>query len=145
MEIKIDVKDYLSDEDIQQIARTEAVALVRSKLREEKDVERIITNGAYQIVWEKVGELFDTKLETMLTEKVSQIVEGLSEFSVFKKPDAWDRGTNKPYDVLQEAVLKNKSVIEEKVKDIIDTAPTKVFNEALQLGIKQIIVDKLRK
>jgi len=112
--MEINIEEYLSEEEIKQI--------IISKLKEsvvfdnEEDIKRIISNTAYNLVWEKVGDVFNESIEVVLRDKIKDIISGMSEYSIFKKPDAWDREPNSAYKFLQKCIDEEKDNIKNIVK-----------------------------
>lgn len=121
--MEINITDYLSDDDIREIAAGEIRRSVELYMRDENNFKRIITNAAYGIVWDKVDEVGGETIEDYLPAKVREIIEKLTAFDIFKKPNAWDRETNSGYQILERCLIENKPLISEKVVQAINTAP----------------------
>lgn len=87
--IVIDIDEYLSENERKEIAKEAFKDACIGKFKDESEVKRIISNSAYDIVYDLVDKQFDIKLETILKDKVHEIVTNLTAFNIFKKPDAW--------------------------------------------------------
>ena len=118
--MEINFSDYLTEEEQKEIVKECFKDQCKESFKNEKNLQRIIFNQAYNIVWKMVDEVFDNSLENLLKEKVKIIIEGLSEFTIFKKPDAWDREPNNAYNFLQKCIEENFSRIKQIVDENID-------------------------
>ena len=112
MKIEIDLNDYLDEQEIKQLA----ITYVKRNFDQKDFLERVLSNSSYRVVWDAVDAVFDLKAEELLREKVKNIIEGLSEFHVFKQASAWSRG-NSAYDLMIRAVENNSDLLEDKVKE----------------------------
>ena len=56
MEININIEDYLSKEEIKEIAKEQISYAIKEKFRKESDIERIITNLSYEFLFKAVSE-----------------------------------------------------------------------------------------
>ena len=121
--MEINITEYLSDNEIREIAAGEIRKSVELYMRDENNFKRIITNAAYDMVWGKVDEVGGETVEDYLPAKVKEIIEKMTVFNIFKKPDAWSREANAGYQILERCLLENKPLIAEKVVQAINTAP----------------------
>jgi hypothetical protein len=141
MEIK--VEDYLSHEEIKQIVIAEVRQQAKSVLKSEEDVKRILSNNAYEAVYQLVDKTLDEDLVEHMRDKVVRIISGLSEYHLFKTPDAWSRDENSAYQLLKQIVHENKALLQERVVATIKTAPKSLFTEVVKLGLKEWVIQKL--
>lgn len=118
--MEIEINDYISEDEKRQIVIEAFTEQCRNRSAE--DFERIISNSAYNVVWQAVDKCLDDNATEMLSEKVVKIIHELSFFSVFQRPDAWDRVDNQAYGVLMDVVRSNKDGL----------------NDALEFGIKNL-------
>lgn len=115
----MDFSKYLTEDEMRDIAEQEFRDVIRKKSN--KDLERIISNSAYQVVWKAVDESLDNEAINILKQKVLDIISDMTEFNVFCKPNAWDRKENMAYEILVQTVRDNSVVLDNKVKDQINT------------------------
>lgn len=115
--ITLDINDYLSEEDKRQICREQFVAVARVKCQE--DFERIMKNASYGIVRDEVDKLFDGNMEVFLKQQIEKVVAGLSAFTVFNGPDAWDKTASKGWHILQDAVQEAAPLIHQRVAKLV--------------------------
>ena len=135
MNLEINVLDYLSDEEIKDIIKDE----IRSRIREfsENDIERIVCNTAYKVVWQAVDDVYDNNTQEMLRDKVVEQINEFSNFNLFRVPDAWQNTANAPYTTLCDVVKDNKELLDMKVKEgVSKLTKTDMKNVALEL-VKQ--------
>lgn len=127
--------DYLTEDEKKDIAKQAFMDVCRKKSR--KDFERIVTNSAYSVVWEAVDRCFDEDVEKFLRDKVLSILDDLSEFNIFRTPNAWDRAANAPYTVLCEQVKANKDLLDDKIKSAIGNLTKKDMKEVAMKLVEQ--------
>lgn len=106
-------EDYLSEERKAEIAETAFRDVCEQTFR--KDAERIFSNAAYKAVWSVVDDLFDGKAADMVAEKIPAILEGISEHTVFRAKNVWDREESPGQTALKAAVERHKDTLGERV------------------------------
>jgi hypothetical protein len=140
MELKIE--DYLSEEEIKEIAKEEVTRQVRQAIRKD-DLDRIISNSAYNFIWKAVDEQIDENLIDIIKEKTIKIINELSSYCIFRQRDAWQNEDSKAYTYVQQAIEDNKEVIFNRVKESMMNINTEVIMDRLNDLIYQVIEDKL--
>ena len=114
---EINVRDYLSDEDILEIVKDEVRNSIR--INDEKNLTRIIKNASHywfrDIVSEVMGENFNEKIE----EQVKEILSKVSEYTIVRD-GSYGENPSKAYLLIQEYVEKHKSILENRVKEKIE-------------------------
>jgi len=140
MELKIE--DYLSEEEIKEIAKEEVTRQVRQAIRKD-DLDRIISNSAYNFIWKAVDEQIDDDLITLIRDKTIKIINELSSYCIFRQRDAWQNEDSKAYTYVQQAIEDNKEVIFNRVKESMMNINTEVIMDRLNDLIYQVIEDKL--
>lgn len=142
MEVKIKIEDYLTEDDIQEIIKDELAGKVR-KAVEEKDLDRIITNSAYRIIFKAVDEQIGEDIECLLRDKAIEAVSGLSTFHVFRQKDVWEKEDSIAYTYLQQAMRDNKDVLFERVKEIMGSIDEEYLSSRLNDLIYEVIADRI--
>lgn len=132
--MNINFEDYLSDSEMQDIIREEFRNIARQKAKD--DFERILSNIAYNMVWDAVEECFDENAKEYLKEKVKSIISNMTDFEVFRTPNAWGRPANSPYETLCNAVKENKELLDEKVKESIANLTKKDMKKVAMLMLE---------
>ena len=82
--MKINIEEYLTEEEMKEIAQQEFRKCISHQSKE--SLERIINNSAYQVVWSAVDESLDGEAIGILKEKVIEIIGDMSAFNVFATP-----------------------------------------------------------
>lgn len=139
--MEIDISQYLSEEDKKRIAEEEYRSVIRSVVAVDK--ERILSNAAYTVVQKMIDEQFGEDMNTILVDKTIAIIQGMSDFNVFKRKDAWDKDESKGYKYLQDAVESNKGLIEDKVAEIIQSLDASDFHYKLEELMYQVVENRL--
>jgi aspartate ammonia-lyase len=137
--MEINFEDYLSEQE-----RKEIVASVfREKVKGEFDKERIFGNAAYAIVTKIVDEHYNGEMSQIIQEKAISIIKSLSEYTVFKRPDHWDKEASMAWKHLQSVMGESKPLIQEKVSQIIAELDQDDLRETLKEYAVELLDTKL--
>jgi len=139
--MEIDISQYLSEEEKKSIAVEEYRNAIRQLVQVDK--ERILSNCAYTVVQKLVDDAFNEDLNTILVDKVKDIINNLSSYSVFKRKDAWDKDESKGHKYLESAVEDNKQLIESKVQEIIAELDVSSFHYKLEELMYNVVENRL--
>ena len=83
-------------------------------------------------------------LEQRIKDKVIDVINSLSEFSVFRRKDNWTKEDSIAYRILQEEMKNSRPLIKSRIQQIIDEYPfEKINREMVGDAIYQCIMDKL--
>lgn len=135
----INLQEYLSDAEMKVIVREAFEAKVKAELANEDSFKRILTNACYDMVWQKIDETSEVTIEEFLPAKVEEIISDLSEFNLFRKPDAWSRETNTGYQILEREMIKNQDLIGKKVVECVNQAPKKWLRGISEQAFQNIV------
>lgn len=119
----MNINDYLTEEQKHEIACKTFKDMCAVKFS--KDFERILSNAAYETAAKIVESSIGESMDDIIADKAKVIIEELTAFTVFKKPDVWDRDSSRAYKVLQDCVSEEKEAIKEKVNQAIKTISKK--------------------
>lgn len=133
MDIK--VEDYLSTEELRQIAADAFTEAMRNKISE--DLDRILSNAAYHAVWQKVDEIIGESSDEIIAKKAVGVINDLTTFSVFRAPDRFGP-SNHCWDVVVASVRKNSDLVDAAVKKAIHNLSKSEALEILKSGVIQI-------
>lgn len=139
--ITVNISDYLSDDDMRQIAIEQFRAVAAQKAC--KDFERILDNAAYELVRREVDSVFDGGMAETVKAKAIEVIGNLSTFTVFKKPDVWDRGSSKAWDHLQAAMDGAQPAISDRVQEIVSSLDRDYLYDLICEKVGVAIMDKL--
>lgn len=118
--MEINIKDYMSDEEIKAIIEDEIVKETRRTLCNEKEITRILTNISYYELWKKIEEEVPNCQE-IIKEKTKEQMLKISTFDIFRKRDDFlEYKDSLAQQFLNESVKENKNIIDDKVKKIMN-------------------------
>ena len=110
--------DYLSDDRKVEIAETAFRDICQESFR--KDAERIFSNAAHRAVWAVVDGMFNGEAAERVAEKVPAIIDNLSEHTVFRQRNAWEREDSPGQIALKAAVERHKGDIGSRVAYLVE-------------------------
>ena len=136
--MEIDIFGYVNKEEI----RSEILLGIRYRAENmsEEDFKRVMSNAFYTTVSSIADEIVSEKgYEFDTRERIKEIIEDLSEWTVFRRPDAWEKA-NKNYLLLEKIVDEEKEKLRKRVIETFDSAFSEY--EARQ-DIAQILSDHI--
>lgn len=143
MDIKIE--DYLDREEIKEVCKDALYQKIREDMRG-LNVNDIIANISHgevaAMVDTYVGE--DDFCKKMIPQKVRDVIDGLSSFTVFRKADAWERENSVAYDILDEECRNARPLIRQRVEQIIDEYEfPQLERDEIMYTIADVLTDRL--
>ena len=79
-----------------------------------------------------------------IPQKVRDVIEGLSSFSVFRKADVWERKNSVAYDILEEECRNARPLIRQRVEQIVNEYKFPLFERAeIMYTIADVLTDRL--
>lgn len=137
--MEINIKDYMSDEEIKAIIEDEIVRETRRTLCNEKEITRILTNISYYELWKKIEQEVPNCQE-IIEEKTKEKILEISKFDIFKKRDNFlGYKDSLAQQLLDESVKENKNIIDDKVKKIMNELSLTDIKYDIQSIIEQYI------
>lgn len=127
---------HLSEDQKRQIAIDEWRSMCREACK--GDPERIIGNIAHAVATDMVAEALGEDANERIRSKAIEVIDSLSEFTVFRRPDAWDRGPSPSFTVLMEAVKANRDLVGEKVRQAISQISKREALDIIKSGVVEI-------
>lgn len=122
--MKINFEDYLSESEIKEICADVIRERLTDYLSKSDSFERLIGNVSYKMVAGMVDDTFieNGGLKEVLKEKVLEVINELTSFTVFKSKKDYFNDTNSVgQDLLEEIVIESRPLIKEKVEQLIET------------------------
>jgi len=146
MELKINIQDYFSDEQIKEIAEQELRAAFREQFHKESDVERVITNLSLEYVHALVAEQWDGDFDELLRKKICEAIENGVGYHVFRRKDVWGRTESPAVAILDEECKNSRPLIRECVEKRIREYPFSELDRN-EIGdvIYEVIMEKILK
>lgn len=122
MNITIDIKDYLSEDEI----KDECRFAIRNSIYEmfcknESDIDRLISNLGYEFIFEAVSKAIGKDSEEMIVKKVTELAKDSSaiKYEMWRKKDVWDRSESPAIKILHEAIEDNNWLMRDCVQKVI--------------------------
>ena len=137
----INILDYLNEEEIKDICKDEIRSHVRETFKE-KDLQRIISNSAYYKAFGIVDDSLPDGYEKTVVENVEKILKESTGFCLFRKADRFNEASP-AQKIVDNAVQKNKEIIESNVTKTITTYFTEDNQEQFNGKIMEKIIDKI--
>lgn len=117
----IEIKDYLTPDEIKEICKDALYQKIREDMRglNINDIIANISNADVEAMVDAyVGE--DDFCKTEIPKKVRNAIESISAFTVFRKADVWERKNSVAYDILEEECRATRPLIKKRVEQIIN-------------------------
>lgn len=141
MNMNINIKDYISEEEIKDIIGDEIRRSVRYHMNNEAELSRIITNISYKELWKQI-ELEVPNCETLLKQKTIEKIRNISDYDIFRRKDAYGAEDSLATKLIDECVKENKNIINDKVKNIFNELSNSDLRYKIQ-GILEEYIEKL--
>jgi hypothetical protein len=118
--MEILITDYLSQEEIKEIAQDEVRVQIREHFKNEENAKRLLSNLAYQIVQEEVNKIVPNYEQELVKKVASLISEKDLTFHVYNF-DTYGGGKARSLGakIIEQTVQENKELIRSKVVDAI--------------------------
>ena len=139
--IEINVEDYLSEEEIKDILKSVIKEEVRKKfLNDTKQLERIIINNSYDILFNMIDETFDMDVKTIVKNKTIELINKRdTDFGIFRVKNAWDREDSIGTIFVKQIMTDNFKILENSVISAMKQIPKSVINSQL----KEVLITKM--
>ena len=152
MEIKVEVSDYLSEDEIKEIVISEYKDLIRSglvlddKTKNIKNYERVIYNAISQYLNNEIDSIIGTNTKELIESKVNKVLKKEDyNYSIFRQKGVYDKEDSIGYTFLQDAIVGNKDLIIDKVKQRMSLLDDNYFDDIVEQLVYEVIKDKITK
>lgn len=132
--MNINIMNYLSNEEIKEICKDELRYNIRKIFSNEKETTRIITNLSYYELWKEIEKEVPNCKE-LIKEKTKEKLNEISSYDVLRKKGEFNSKNSVAQDILENCVIENKNIIEDKVKEILNS----LSKTDIKYDIKEII------
>lgn len=141
MNVTINLDEYITEEEKKQIAidifKNEVLAQIRIA------PERIFSNAAYHVVFQMVDDAVEGDTASAIRNKALQLIENLSESTVFRKADVWHNKESEAYRILNAAVIENRGILERKIVDHLQCFDSGKLKHSVGDAVKDIVSERL--
>jgi len=107
------IERYLSAEQMQEIAEDEFREHCRRYFSDNPSAA--IGNVAYSIVRDMVAEVLGGDADQLIRDKAIDVINNLSQFTVFHQPHPWDKKPSPAWSLLQDCVRENKDELQKRI------------------------------
>tara|TARA_B100001059_G_C17566080_1_gene442612 strand:+ start:69 stop:560 length:492 start_codon:yes stop_codon:yes gene_type:complete len=123
-QVKINIDDYLSEEEKKEIAidvfrnqvKTQLFKSIDGTVQSDSEVQRVIGNISYEIVFNEVQK-YIPDAKKMIEDKVSKILKEKDlSYYVFRRKDAWDKEESLAITYLNQEVKSNEEIFKARIK-----------------------------
>ena len=148
MNIEIDVRDYLSEEEVKNEAIYALRGLFANQLRKEADIERVLSNLTHEYIFKMVCDKLNVDreyIESAIADGIKKAIEGDTiKYKVFQRKDAWERSESPAVKILDDALANSKELIEAEIERRIREYDFHELQEEIQDTIYEVICRKLK-
>ena len=116
-QLTIDVSDYLNESEIKELVKEQLRYEVSKFFKDESNAQRLLSNLSYQIVFDEVDKIIPNSRELVIS-KTNEVLNDIKSFSVFRD-GSYGGSKSLAYQILEESVRNNRSLINDKVKEVI--------------------------
>ena len=143
MDIK--VEDYLTEQEMKNIATEAFRSKISQLLREDSQVERVIYNSCYYVVRGLVDAHFDGDVESHIKAKVIASLDQLAVSDVFGHSfESYYTGTKPPARILLEKTVEdNKDLLSERVGEVIQSMDQYDMRWKLEESVVQCLMERM--
>lgn len=147
--MEIDIHNYLSEEDIAAIAEDELRSMFRFLLKEEADIERILTNLSFEYVFKIVEEELNIHRDEFRNQIVRLCRKLLDDpstlrYLIFRRKDVYERTESPAVKWLDMELENSHDKIKEEVNKRIEEYPFYELRERIEDTIYECVVDMIR-
>lgn len=141
----IDIKDYLTPEEIKDVCKDALYQKIREDMRglNINDIIANISNADVEAMVDAyVGE--DDFCKTEIPKRVRGVIKNISAFTVFRKADVWERKSSIAYDIMEEECRAARPLIKKRVEQIIDEYNfPQLERDEIMYTIADVLTDRL--
>lgn len=117
MELKVNISDYMSDDEIKEIIRDTIKQEIKKQTQE--DYERIMNNLAYYSKFGFISSILTDDDKEIIKQKTKEIIGNVSRYDVFYN-GGYGEEPSLGCKVIREETAKLVPVIKENVRKIVD-------------------------
>lgn len=151
MRVEIELESYLSEEDMREAALDVFCSMVAKSLeRNERyfgGVGAWLSNMAYCTILEECGRYVDgggEEIRRRIAEQVDKHIDDLSEYMVYHYNHDTGEPMNEGARIVEAAILANREIIEERVRELLDDVPAKSLRNEIASTVERFTDEWLR-
>lgn len=118
--MEINISDYLSQQQMEEIVSDEIRRIVRQKLSSDSEVQRIIGNAAYYKAYDILDNAMPEGWVETVSKKVEEVVNNAERYNIFRYHYSTEAPQSEASRIVEEAVRNNKDRIIDIVNNMVD-------------------------
>lgn len=118
--MEINISDYLSQQQMEEIVADELRRIVRAKLSSDSEVQRIIGNAAYYKAYDILDNTMPKDWVETVTKKVEEVVNNAEKYNIFRYHYSTEAPQSEASRIVEQAVKDNKDKIINAVNNMTD-------------------------
>ena len=147
--MEIDIRNYLSEEDIAAIAEDELRTMFRLHLKQEANLERVLTNLSYEYIFKIIEEELGIHKEEFRNQIIKMCRKLLDDpstlkYLIFRRKDVCERSESPAVKWLDMELENSHDKIKEEVNKRIEEYPFYELRERIEDTIYECVVDMIR-
>lgn len=117
--IKINIEDYLSEQEIKEIFVDEVRSQAAKFFANESNAQRLLINLSYNLIFEEVDKIIPNSRQVIIDKTIKEISNRDFNYMVFRDA-SYGSKCSLAYSYVEEAVKNQKELINQKVKETIE-------------------------
>ena len=117
-EIKLNVSDYLSHEEIKDLCIEQVKHEIQKFFRDEENAQRLLYNLSYQFVFDEIDKVIPNSRE-LIVSKTMEVLNKIESYHVFRHHYSSDVPQSTGAKIINQCVINNHELINDKVKETI--------------------------
>lgn len=146
MELKINIEEYITPEEIKTIAMDAVRESIISVFRgDEANINRLISNLSYEFIFKAVSDAIGEDAQTIISDKVKKLMkdESCIRYELWRKKDTFEKYESPAIPMLHKAIEDNKWLLREMVTQSIARYEFSDVQDAIYNALNQIVYDKV--
>lgn len=122
METTIDIKNYLTEEEIRNICEDQLRSSIAYQFRQESEITRLISNLSYEFIFKAISSEIGCDSFELIHKKVKELIEEGSDirYLLFHRASNWDKIDSPGVTMINKALKDNEDLIKTKVVEAIN-------------------------
>ena len=118
--MEINISDYLSQSQMEEIVADELRKLVRAKFSSDAEITRLIGNSAYYKAYGILDNTLPKDWVEIVTSKIEEVVKEVKSYNIFRYDWSTYKPTSEASRIVERTVAENKDKIITQVNEILD-------------------------
>lgn len=121
METTIDIKNYLTEEEIRNICEDQLRSSIAYQFRQEREITRLISNLSYEFMFKVISSEIGCDSFELILKKVKELIEKGSDirYLLFHRANDYDKIDSPSITMINKALKDNEDLIRTKVVEAI--------------------------